>query len=83
MVCVMSAEAAVESRVRIDLEALALRIVEEYREMPGLSVTAAQARRLWGLDHDTCEALLERMMGAGRLRLTKDGRYVSAERSVV
>jgi hypothetical protein len=29
------------------------KIETEYREMPGLSVTEAQAQRLWGLDNMT------------------------------
>jgi DNA-binding transcriptional LysR family regulator len=63
----------------IEFAKLARRIAGEYREMPGLSVTAAQARRLWSLDNDTCDALLRRMTADGRLRLTKDGHYVWAE----
>ena len=31
----------------------------EYREMPGLSLTLPQAARLWGLDCDTCERVLD------------------------
>lgn len=36
------------------------RIRGEYSEMPGLSLTLAQAQRLWLLECSTCEALLER-----------------------
>jgi hypothetical protein len=31
----------------------------EYREMPGLCLTKPQIRRLWSLDTDTCDALVE------------------------
>ena len=37
---------------------LLLRIEGEYREMPGLSLTASQAERLWGLDNSTCAFVL-------------------------
>ena len=35
------------------------RIAGEYREMPGLGLTLAQAARLWGLDRATTERVLE------------------------
>ena len=34
------------------------RVEEEYREMPGLSLTVSQAERLWGLDRTTCAFVL-------------------------
>lgn len=49
-----------------------------YREMPGLSLTASQARRLCGLldfDLPACEAFLERLVSEGFLRRLPDGRY--------
>ena len=36
------------------LRELLQRIERDYREMPGLSVTAPQAERLWNLDSTTC-----------------------------
>jgi hypothetical protein len=47
----------------------------EYTQMPGLALTLAQAQRLWGLDHGTCEAVLEDLRQSGALRLGRDGRY--------
>lgn len=52
------------------------RVVEEYLEMPGLSLTVPQARRLWGLDARTCEQLLEALVGQHFLRRTPRGLYV-------
>lgn len=54
------------------------RIAAEYREMPGLSLTAAQAARLWGLDLDYCVAVLQALVAAGRLRHTPEGRFCVA-----
>ena len=34
----------------MELERIVYRVREEFREMPGLRLTPAQARRLWGLD---------------------------------
>ena len=55
------------------------RIEAEYREMPGLSVTEAQAQRLWGLDNTTCRRVLDTLVQRGVLRRTRREFYVSAE----
>jgi DNA-binding IclR family transcriptional regulator len=55
------------------------RIEAEYREMPGLSVTDAQAQRLWGLDNTTCKRALETLVQRGVLRRTRREVYVRAE----
>ena len=54
-------------------------IEAEYREMPGLSVTEAQAQRLWGLDSTTCRRALDALVQRGVLRRTLDEAYVKAE----
>jgi hypothetical protein len=54
-----------------------LRLMQaEYREMPGLHLTAAQARRLWNLDPITCASLLDSLVNAEFLRRTPGGAYV-------
>lgn len=57
---------------------LTVRIQGEYREMPGLSVTASQAQRLWGIDPDTCGLVLRLLIRRGFLRRTARGTYVLA-----
>jgi hypothetical protein len=52
------------------------RIHGEYREMPGLRLTAAQARRLWNLDRNQCEAVLDALIEARLLRRTDDGAFI-------
>jgi hypothetical protein len=52
------------------------RIQGEFVEMPGLRVTAAQARRLWALEHDVCDALLGALVDAKFLARTRDGAYI-------
>ena len=57
-------------------ESLLERIRGEYAEMPGLSLTPAQAERLWQLDRETCRAALNRLVQRRVLALTPRGRYV-------
>ena len=57
---------------------LAARVRAEYREMPGLSLTAAQASRLWGIDHSLCEQVLRELVVDGALYHTPRGAYVAA-----
>jgi len=55
---------------------LLLRIHGEYREMPGLSLTASQAERLWGLDRATCAFVLTTLIERSVLRQTPTGMYL-------
>ena len=52
------------------------RIEMEYREMPDLKLTFWQARRLWNLDDEVCEAALAKLVAAKVLARTSDGRYI-------
>ena len=54
------------------------RIQNEYREMPGLILTEAQARRLWAIDAQTCRAVLGALLQRRFLRRTATGAYVRA-----
>lgn len=51
----------------------------EYLEIPGLCLTEPQARRLWGLDDLTADALLSALVNAGFLRRTRGGRYIRTD----
>ena len=55
------------------------RMQGEFMEMPGLHLTAAQARRLWGLDSDVCTALLGALVDARLLVQTKDGAFCRSQ----
>jgi hypothetical protein len=57
------------------------RIRGEYLEMPGLRLTAAQARRLWRLDESSCEAVLDALVDARFLAKTRDGAFIRQDRS--
>jgi hypothetical protein len=57
------------------------RIRSEYREMPGLKLTEAQARRLWNLDGPTCRLVLGTLHDERFLTRTLRGTYVRGVRS--
>jgi hypothetical protein len=57
---------------------LTRRVQAEYAEMPGLSVTLAQAQRLMAIDQPTCTAIFGALIERGVLRRTPQGRYVRA-----
>ena len=57
--------------------ALLDRIRGEYREMPGLQLTVAQACRLWQIDQPTCKAVLRQLMHEDFLRQTPNGGFVA------
>jgi DNA-binding IclR family transcriptional regulator len=51
------------------------RICDEFLEMPGLRLQPEQARRLWGLDAQTCSHLLQALVDEGFLCRRADGTY--------
>jgi hypothetical protein len=53
-------------------------VQSEYLEMPGLHLTKPQICRLWGLEDDTCDALLEQLLATHFLRRTPHDAYVLA-----
>jgi hypothetical protein len=60
----------------VEFGALLARIRGEYREMPGLRLTRAQASRLWNVDAATCAQLLETLVGQHVLEEAEGSGYV-------
>ena len=56
-----------------DLDTIVRRVREEFREMPGLRLTPAQAMRLWGLELETCRRVIDELVAAAYLRWTATG----------
>jgi len=54
------------------------RVRSEYLEMPGLRLTSAQASRLWALDQQTSQWILESLTRTGFLFRNAGGAYVLA-----
>jgi hypothetical protein len=57
------------------MEQLLPRARGEFLEMPGLRLTPPQAARLWAIDANTSERLLERLSGSGFLVRNHAGAY--------
>ena len=60
------------------VQRLTAQVRAEYAEMPGLSLTLAQAQRLWTADPATCAEVFARLTMSGVLRKTIRGRFVRA-----
>lgn len=56
-----------------DIDPLVERVRAEFREMPGLHLTPAQAMRLWGLELETCREVIDELVAAAFLRWTTAG----------
>ena len=52
---------------------------KEFQEIPGQRLTKPQVQRLWGLDEDTCEALVDALVQARFLKQTSTGAYARAD----
>jgi len=55
------------------------RVQGEFLEMPGLRLTEAQARRLWGMETELCAALLGALVDEKFLFRTRDGAFMHVE----
>jgi hypothetical protein len=56
-------------------EQLLRRVRGEYLEMPGLKLTRLQAQRLWAMDEQTCDDILDTLTEARFLHRQNDGTY--------
>jgi hypothetical protein len=65
-----------ERRNVVTRQGLLNRISVEYAEMPGLSLTVAQAQRLFALRDDVCTRVLGQLTETGCLRRDANGIYV-------
>lgn len=64
-----------ERRNLASREQLVRRVRSEFEEMPGLCLTFAQARVLFGLDAGCCERVLDALRQSGFLIRTKTGLF--------
>src|SRR5262245_43129500 len=65
----------VDRRNNASRAALVERFRAEFRDMPGLWVTRAEARRLFGVPEDICGRVLDSLVSEGLLVRTADGIY--------
>ena len=87
MVCILLTRSCMERKARkegsqglasMELEGIVYRVREEFREMPGLRLTPAQATRLWGLEHEACRKVIDVLVAAEFLRWTPSGSVTRA-----
>jgi hypothetical protein len=60
------------------IDAVAERIRAEFEEMPGMTLTVPQASRLFGLQPELCQLVVERLIGSAYLRWTRRGAVTRA-----
>jgi len=65
----------VERRNWASRDSLVRRVRSEFDEMPGLRLTFAQAKLLFGLEAGCCQRILGFLAQSGYLARTRDGRY--------
>jgi hypothetical protein len=63
----------------LERQRLIERVRAEYREMPGLCLSLAQAARLLGMDRPICSDVFHTLVCDGFLRETPRGDYVLAD----
>jgi hypothetical protein len=56
-------------------DALMIRALHDFDEMPALRLTTAQAMRLWNLERPTCQKLLDTLVDAHLLQIDAAGQY--------
>ena len=65
------------------LDELLVLIRMEYDEMPDLKLTLPQARRLWDVPLDLCDAALGALVAAGFLTRSREGSFLKSGRDFV
>ena len=70
MACVLLSRCDEES---VEIEVIVRRVQQEFLEMPGLRLTPDQARKLWGLERDICQAVIDELVAAQFLCWTRTG----------
>ena len=63
----------------MNVASAAHRVLAEYREVPGISLTRRQAQRFFGLDDHVCGLVLDMLVDAAYLRETTAGRLIAAD----
>jgi hypothetical protein len=64
----------------MNVETLTRRVRAEFEEMPGMTLTVPQASRLFGLDHESCREVVDRLVGSAYLRWARAGVITRGDR---
>ena len=63
----------------MEIHLLVDRVRAEFREMPGMQLTPAQACRLLGIEPEACRTVIEALVAAAVLRRTAVGTIALSE----
>jgi hypothetical protein len=63
----------------MESDALIKRVRNEFVEVPGLRLTLPQAMRLWGLDRDECQRVIDHLVESSFLSRNAHGQFVRAD----
>ena len=64
----------------MNVEVVAERVRAEFEEMPGMTLTMPQASRLFGLEHEVCKTIVDRLVTNAYLKWTHTGAVTRATR---
>ena len=59
----------------MDVELVTKRVRAEFEEMPGMTLTMPQAARLFGIERETCKAVVDRLVRTRYLKWTASGSF--------
>ena len=64
----------------MNVDVMAERVRAEFEEMPGMTLTMPQASRLFGLEHEVCRRIVDRLVTTAYLKWTHSGAVTRAAR---
>jgi hypothetical protein len=62
-----------------ELDSIISRVRNEFLEMPGLRLNVTQAMRLWGLEREACQRVIDALVKESFLQRTRRGEIVRIE----
>jgi hypothetical protein len=77
--CLLRAEEEAHVNTAIEVNYWRDVVGAAYDGLPTLSVTLAQARRLWAIEEEIARRVLDSYLETGYLTMTPDGRYRRAD----
>lgn len=63
----------------MNVATVARRVLAEFHEMPGMTLTRRQASKFFGLDERVCGMVIDMLLDASYLRETAGGRLIAAD----
>lgn len=64
----------------MNVDSLTKRVLAEFEEMPGLTLTRHQASKLFGLEPELCRVVLDSLVDLAYLRQTTSGSVTLGDR---